>query len=181
MDSLKKLIGSYKEEYKKSSSDVELRKIKERFMLDCQKVVGAEEEIVTYLEEGLSSRKWENESDWFLLAIHVWPSSKYMPYFFDIVTTPDPTFPHYYVLNVLGGMPESMKENMLLDLVKFVEEHGPNPAWGEDVIYCYCETMYFFEAEETINSILKLQHCSNEKIAKAAYNYVMEFYLDEID
>ncbi|MED1786879.1 hypothetical protein [Brevibacillus laterosporus] len=130
-----------------------------------------EKEIISYIKNNLVTKSWTDAQYW-IGSVLEHPSPKYLEYFMEILKEEDPNAPHYWVLDAIEYMPENISELVIVSLKKLTEQI--NPAWTEEVIEKYFETIVWND-ENAEDFIATLLNSSNEKIAFRA-KYWMETF-----
>ncbi|EHS56354.1 hypothetical protein WG8_3567 [Paenibacillus sp. Aloe-11] len=100
------------------------------------------------------------------------PSTNYIEPLMKILREQDSNAPHYWALDVIEYMPESMVEEALPELKKLVIPF--NPSWLKEVIEKYFETIVFNDegAEDFISTLVD----SSNEMVKYRAKYWMETF-----
>lgn len=177
--SLTELISRYSNKVSEPSEklayeeiDKSMKDFKEQVRkLSTEKV---EEELIAYLNENITSRKWD-KADFWIPSAHEHPSVKYIDIFNEVLQTEVSEIILYWVLDVIAYMPDEISEHAVPGLRKLMANVNPN--WTESIIEKYFETLVWCD-EQGEEFIATLVDSSNDMIAFRANYWMVTFEVE---
>lgn len=151
-------------------------KLLKRFSSEVRSLCNVEDEIISYLMNSISSRKWEKDYDLWFIAMHEHSSEIYLDFLLCILQENDVNFPHWKTLDVLSYMPRTISEKAVPRLTQIIESN--NPFWSERDLMKAFETLIWIGNKEAMDFISRASNLSTGKVVDVA-KYWSSWLADE--